>query len=80
MKSIDANVQLLENDIVDKLLSKWDSIGWMSKRKIKFRELSGDWESGILDSINAEGHLIIRDSDGNYMRTLIEGDVIPDEK
>lgn len=79
IRHIDDNVMLLENNEVDKVLVKWDSIGWMSNRKIRYRELSGEWERGIAKGISGDGHLIIRDIESDAVRTLIEGDVIPDD-
>ncbi len=80
VRRVDDNVTHLENDAVDKFLAKWDSIGWMSNQKVRFRELSGEWESGIAQGISGDGHLIIRDIESDTVRTLIEGDVIPDDK
>ncbi|MCD6218005.1 biotin--[acetyl-CoA-carboxylase] ligase [bacterium] len=80
LRRIDDNVTHLENNAVDKVLVKWDSIGWMTRRKIRFREISGEWERGIAIGISGDGHLVIRDIESDAVRTLIEGDVIPDDK
>lgn len=74
---LQSNLILLDLSMYHQLHKKWNLKGLEKGKKIRYREIGGEWLDGIADEITTEGYLTIRDSEGNVIKNLVEGDVVP---
>ena len=74
---LQANLPLIHEKSFDELERKWRRYDKTYKKAIRYREHGGRWSEGICGGITSDGYLIVLDKDGNLIKTLVEGDVVP---
>ena len=73
---LQSNLILLDENMFGRLEKKWGVMGRETGMKIRYRELGGDWAEGVAKGITKNGYLAIDDENGNFIKALVEGDVV----